>query len=195
MYSNALITTVKLGNQPGNVLLSMGAVAFDDPSELTRDIEPRYDGRVFLSRICIRSSISAGFKIDGEALINWQNKPEKEWNTAFGGQTPIDMACNRLVTWKDRNLSPRATIWIDSQCDLPAMSFALEHMTPFAADLLADAGDIRDILECNEIKAKADLSCPLEKCRVIGEVLVKRPDSHLETLFSPAHEQLTAACA
>lgn len=195
MNSNALITTVKLGNQPGNVLLSMGAVAFNDPSELTLENEPKYDGKAFLSRICIRSSISAGFKIDGDALMNWQNKPEGEWNTAFGGQTPIDMACSRLVAWKDRNLSPNAKIWIDGQCDLPAMKFALEHMTPFAADLLADAGDIRDILECSEIKAKATLSCPLGKCRVIGEVLVKRPDSYLETLFSPAHEQLTAACA
>lgn len=171
--SSAIVGVTKLGRNPGNVILAIAAIAFDDFDALNPETINKSQADVFHDQICIHSSIQAGFKIDADALVSWQTRSEQDWTRAFGGQTPLDITLSRFVQWKQARLEVGATIWIDADCDLPAAAFAFTKIANTDTDVFDNVQNIRDIKGYEGFAKAPPLACPLDKCLRIGSLIAK----------------------
>lgn len=100
-----MIDLETIGTDPGSIILSIGAVAFDPYKEEINLIKS------FYSTIDIESSKKAGFDFDTSTLIWWMNRSEEAqevFHESFSEfQNDIDTVLCKFATWLPKD----AIVW------------------------------------------------------------------------------------
>lgn len=84
-----MIDIETLGNRPGSVILSIGAVAFD--------AETGEIGEEFYDAIDPSSAAAAGLTTDISTMMWWMKQSQEAQDAAFSGKTAIELALAKLA--------------------------------------------------------------------------------------------------
>lgn len=103
MNTHVMIDLETLGTRPGSVIVSIGAVVFDERG-VQRD-------RSFEARIDIDSSLEAGLTVDG-STIEWWMRREPSAREVFRCQgDPLSAVLARFWTWLDNIPEAELYVW------------------------------------------------------------------------------------